>query len=79
MKTITIKNMMGPLKVCVKDCDKIIIDDMRDHFYYMNEEKQPDYEMLKAFQTVLKCYMSPSEYNEWVKENPISAVTRNKV
>ena len=77
MKTITIQNV-GPLEVRVKDCDTIIIDDMIDHFYYMNEETQPDYEMLKAFQTVLRYYMPPSEYREWVKNNPISkdAITR---
>jgi hypothetical protein len=74
MKTITIQNV-GPLEVRVKDCDTIIIDDMIDHFYYMNEETQPDYEMLKAFQTVLGYYMPPSEYREWVKNNPI--VTRH--
>lgn len=72
MKTITLR---------VEDCDTIIIEDMIDHFHYVNEETQPDYELLKALQTVLGYYMPPSEYQEWVRNNPISkdAITRNKV
>ena len=72
MKTITLRR---------ETCESIVIDEMIEHFHDENEREEPDYSLLRSFQTVLGYYMPPSEYREWVKNNPISkdAITRNKV
>ena len=71
MKTITLQ---------VEDCDNIVIDELKDA-YQMNNKfdkvdcsddvLEPDYELLKAIQTVLAYYMSHTDYEEWVKMNPM--------
>ena len=33
--------------------------------------REPDYELLKAIQTVLAYYMPHEDYEEWVKMNPM--------
>lgn len=72
MKTITLK---------VDDCDQIVIDDLKESFRMNNRIEKielsdmtmdPDYELLKAIQTVLAHYMPYQDYEEWVSENPIA-------
>ena len=71
MKTITFK---------VEDCDQIVIDELKDSYHMCNQfDKvdcsddvlEPDYELLKAIQTVLAYYMGPIEYDNWLEMNPI--------
>ena len=71
MKTITLR---------VEDCDQVVIDELKDA-YRMNKRfdkvdcsddvLEPDYELLKAIQTVLAYYMVHEDYEEWVKMNPM--------
>ena len=71
MKTITLR---------VEDVDQVVIDDLEDAYYRNNQfDKvdcsddvlEPDYELLKAIQTVLAYYMPRGDYKEWMKMNPI--------
>jgi hypothetical protein len=34
-----------------------------------NDEIDPDWDFLASVETVLKYYMTDSEYNEWIKEH----------
>lgn len=71
MKTITLR---------VEDYDQIVIDALKDA-YHMNNQfdkvdcsndvLEPDYELLKAIQTVLAYYMIHEYYEEWVEINPM--------
>lgn len=71
MKTITLR---------VEDYDQIVIDALKDA-YRMNNQfdkvdcsndvLEPDYELLKAIQTVLAYYMIHEYYEEWVEMNPM--------
>ena len=71
MKTITLR---------VEDCDNIVIDALKDA-YCMNNQfdkvdcsddvLEPDYELLKAIQTMLAYYMIHEDYEEWVEMNPM--------
>jgi hypothetical protein len=71
MKTITLR---------VEDCDQVVIDDLMDSYHRINQfDKvdcsddvlEPDYELLKAIQTVLAYYMPREDYEEWVEINPM--------
>jgi len=71
MKTITLR---------VEDCDQIVIDELKDAYRMNNrfdkvdcsdDVLEPDYELLKAIQTVLAYYMVHEDYEEWVKMNPM--------
>jgi len=71
MKTITLR---------VEDVDQVVIDDLEDAYYRNNQfDKvdcsddvlEPDYELLKAIQTVLAYYMPHGDYKEWMKLNPM--------
>jgi hypothetical protein len=71
MKTITLR---------VEDCDQVVIDDLMDSYHrnnrfdkvdLSNDVLEPDYELLKAIQTVLAYYMPHEDYEEWVKMNPM--------
>ncbi len=71
MKTITLK---------VEDCDQVIIDELKDSYHMFNQLDKadcsddvikPDYELLKAIQTVLEYYMPHDDWLEWVEKNPI--------
>ena len=69
MKTITLR---------VEDCDQIVIDELKDA-YRMNNQfdridcsndvLEPDFELLKAIQTVLAYYMVHEDYQEWIEMN----------
>ena len=61
MKTITLR---------VEDCDQVVIDDLKDSYYFNNQFDdvlEPDYELLKAIKTVLAYYMPQEDYEEWVE------------
>jgi hypothetical protein len=71
MKTITLR---------VEDCDQIVIDELKytyrmnnrfDRVDCSNDVLEPDFELLKAIQTVLAYYMVHEDYEEWVKMNPM--------
>jgi len=71
MKTITLR---------VEDCDQIVIDELKDAYRMnnrfdrvdcSNDVLEPDFELLKAIQTVLAYYMVHEDYEEWVKMNPM--------
>jgi hypothetical protein len=71
MKTITLR---------VEDCDQVIIDELKDAYHMnnrfdkvdcSNDVLEPDYELLKAIQTVLAYYMPREDYEEWVEINPM--------
>jgi hypothetical protein len=71
MKTITLR---------VEDCDQVVIDDLMDSYHRnnrfdkvdcSNDVLEPDYELLKAIQTVLAYYMPREDYEEWVEINPM--------
>jgi len=71
MKTITLR---------VEDCDNIVIADLKDSYHSSNQFDridcsndvlEPDFELLKAIQTVLAYYMVHEDYEEWVKMNPM--------
>jgi hypothetical protein len=71
MKTITLR---------VEDCDQVVIDDLMDSYHRnnrfdkvdcSNDVLEPDYELLKAIQTVLAYYMLREDYEEWVEINPM--------
>jgi hypothetical protein len=71
MKTITL---------IVEDCDQIVIDELKDSYHMCNQFDrvdcsddvlEPDYELLKAIQTVLAYYMPHEDYKEWRKMNPM--------
>jgi len=69
MKTITLR---------VEDCDQVVIDDLMDSYHRNNRFDKvdcsddlidPDYELLKAIQTVLAYYMVHEDYQEWIEMN----------
>jgi hypothetical protein len=71
MKTITLR---------VEDCDQVVIDELKDAYRMNNrfdkvdcsdDVLEPDYELLKAIQTVLAYYLVHEDYEEWVKMNPM--------
>ena len=73
MKTITLQ---------VEDCDQVIVDELKDAYLKNNQFDrvdcsdtvlEPDYELLKAIQTVLEYYMTAEEielWNDYEKNNP---------
>jgi hypothetical protein len=65
MKTITLQ---------VEDVDQVIVDELKDAYLRNNKFDQvdcsytmlePDYELLKAIQTVLEYYMTAEEIELW--------------
>ena len=71
MKTITLD---------VEYCDQVIVDELKDTYNIHNkldkvdcsdDVLEPDYELLKAIQTVLAYYMGPIEYDNWLEMNPM--------
>jgi hypothetical protein len=71
MKTITLQ---------VEDVDQVIVDELKDAYHRNNKFDrvdcsdtvlEPDYELLKAIQTVLEYYMLRSEWLEWMQMNPM--------
>jgi len=71
MKTITLR---------VEDCDQVVIDELKnayrmnnrfDRIDCSNDVLEPDFELLKAIQTVLAYYMPHADWSEWVKMNPM--------
>ena len=71
MKTITLR---------VEDCDQVVIDELKDAYRMnnrfdridcSNDVLEPDFELLKAIQTILAYYMVHEDYEEWVKMNPM--------
>jgi hypothetical protein len=71
MKTITLR---------VEDVDQVVIDELKDAYHrnnqfdkvdLSNDILEPDYELLKAIQTVLAYYMPLEDYEEWVEMNPM--------
>ena len=71
MKTITLQ---------VEDVDQVIVDELKDAYQKNNKfyrvdcsdtVLEPDYQLLKAIQTVLEYYMLRSEWLEWMQMNPM--------
>ena len=71
MKTITLR---------VEDCDGIVIDALKDAYRMNNrfdkvdcsdDVLEPDYNLLKAIQTVLEYYMPHADWSEWMEINPM--------
>jgi len=71
MKTIILR---------VEDCDEVVIDELKDTYRMCNQfDKvdcsddvlEPDYELLKAIQTVLAYYMAHEDWSEWMGMNPM--------
>lgn len=71
MKTITLR---------VEECDQVIVDELKNTYHSnnqfdrvgcSNDVLEPDYELLKAIQTVLAYYMIHKDYEEWVEINPV--------
>ena len=71
MKTITLQ---------VEDVDQVIVNELKDAYQKNNKFDrvdcsdtvlEPDYELLKAIQTVLEYYMLRSEWLEWMQMNPM--------
>ena len=71
MKTITLR---------VEDCDQVVIDELKDSYHrnnqfdkvdLSNDVLEPDYELLKAIQTVLAYYMPHEDYEKWMEINPM--------
>jgi hypothetical protein len=71
MKTITLQ---------VEDCDQVIVDELKDAYQSNNQFDrvdcsdtvlEPEYELLKAIQTVLAYYMTYDDYEEWMEMNPM--------
>ena len=71
MKTITLQ---------VEDVDQVIVDELKDAYQRNNKFDrvdcsdtvlEPDYELLKAIQTVLAYYMTHDDYEEWMGMNPM--------
>jgi len=71
MKTITLQ---------VEDVDQVIVDELKDAYQRNNQFDrvdcsdtvlEPDYELLKAIQTVLAYYMTHDDYEEWMETNPM--------
>lgn len=65
MKTITLR---------VEDCDQVVIDELKDAYHRnnkfdkvdcSNDVLEPDFELLKAIQTVLEYYMTTEELELW--------------
>ena len=65
MKTITLQ---------VEDVDQVIVDELKDAYQRNNQFDrvdcsdtvlEPDYELLKAIQTVLEYYMTAEEIERW--------------
>ena len=65
MKTITLQ---------VEDVDQVIVDELKDAYHSNNKFDrvdcsytvlEPDYELLKAIQTVLEYYMTAEELELW--------------
>jgi len=74
------RNEMKTITLRVEDCDQVVIDDLMDS-YRMNNQfdkvdcsddvLEPDYELLKAIQTVLAYYMVHKDWSEWMEMNPM--------
>jgi hypothetical protein len=74
------RNKMKTITLRVEDCDQVVIDDLMDS-YRMNNQfdkvdcsddvLEPDYELLKAIQTVLAYYMVHKDWSEWMEMNPM--------
>jgi hypothetical protein len=73
MKTIT-------LRVEDYQTDDIVIADLKDSYHLNNrfgkvdcsdDVLEPDYELLKAIQTVLAYYMPHADWSEWMEINPM--------
>ena len=71
MKTITLQ---------VEDVYQVIVDELKDAYLRNNKFDrvdcsdtvlEPDYELLKAIQTVLAYYMTHDDYEEWMEMNPM--------
>ena len=73
MKTITLQ---------VLDCDQVIVDELKDAYQRNNQSDsygeglhhtviEPEYELLKAIQTVLAYYMTYQDHKEWMEMNPM--------
>ena len=65
---------MKPITLQVEDCDQVIVDELKDAYLRNNKFDrvdcsdtvlEPDYELLKAIQTVLEYYMSADEIKVW--------------
>jgi hypothetical protein len=63
-----------------EDCDQVVIDELMDTYHRINkfdkvdcsdDVLEPDYELLKAIQTVLEYYMPRDIWSEWVEMNPM--------
>ena len=70
MKTITLR---------VEAYNQIVIDELKDAYRMNNrfdkvdcsdDVLEPDYELLKAIQTVLAYYMPPADWSKWMEINP---------
>jgi len=75
MKTITLKG------------DDIVINELKDDYRVnnrfdkvdcSNDVLEPDYELLKAIQTVLEYYMTPDIWSEWKEMNPMVCADKPK-
>ena len=71
MKTITLQ---------VEDVDQVIVDELKDAYQRNNKFDrvdcsdtvlEPEYELLKAIQTVLAYYMTHDDYEERMEMNPM--------
>jgi hypothetical protein len=71
MKTITLN---------VEDCDEVVVDELKDAYRMNNrfdkvdcsdDVIEPDFDLLKAIQTVLEYYMAYADWSEWMETNPI--------
>ena len=79
MKTITLR-VEDVDQVVIDDLEDLYFTLIKDAYYRNNQfDKvdcsddvlEPDYELLKAIQTVLAYYMPRGDYKEWMKMNPI--------
>lgn len=62
------------------DCDQIVVNELKDAYQRNNhfdkvdcsdDVLEPDYELLKAIQTVLEFYMPRDIWSEWMEMNPM--------
>ena len=80
MKTITLR-VEDVDQVVIDDLLDLYQHLVTEDAYYRNNQfdkvdcsddvLEPDYELLKAIQTVLAYYMPRGDYKEWMKMNPI--------
>jgi hypothetical protein len=63
-----------------EDYDQIVVDELKDAYRRNNrfdkvdlsdDVLEPNYELLKAIQTILEYYMSRDEWPEWAEMNPM--------